>query len=50
MDLIFSKNILDRAERIKNEFETMTQFLKRAVEGFILMKEDDLKNDREKRK
>ncbi len=49
MNILFSKNILDRAEILKNELETMTQFILRAVEYYVLKLEEEKKNDRGKK-
>ena len=46
MKLWFNKNILDRIEKIKNEFETTTQFIYRAVENYLLQVEEKEKNAR----
>jgi hypothetical protein len=49
MKLWFNKNVLDRIIKIKNEFETTTQFIYRAVENYVLQMENEKKNDRKKK-
>ena len=49
MNLNFNKNVLDRVNILKNEHETTTQFIYRAVENYVLQLEEiekEKKNDR----